>query len=102
MTSSESAVLPTRNQFQQEAENSNLVEEVTDGQSTGASNVAYLPYTLLTYFLSPPDVPSVRTIADMPDPDGIYSSTLGATDVSKSFIDTPNIRDGNGVLNPAQ
>jgi hypothetical protein len=34
----------------------------------------------------------------MPDPDGIYSSTLGIADVSKSFIDVPNIHDGNGTL----
>ena len=34
----------------------------------------------------------------MPDPDGIYSSTLGVADISKSFIDMPNVRDGNGKL----
>jgi hypothetical protein len=32
----------------------------------------------------------------MPDPEGIYSSTLGATDVSNSSIEPPNVRDGNG------
>ena len=41
---------------------------------------------------------AIRNIADMPDPDGIYSSTLGVADVSKSFIDVPNVRDGNGTL----
>ena len=39
-----------------------------------------------------------RTIASMPDPEGIYSSTLGAADVSNSTIEPPNVRDGNGRL----
>jgi hypothetical protein len=34
----------------------------------------------------------------MPDPDGIYSSTLGTANVSRCFIAMPNIRDGNGAL----
>jgi len=34
----------------------------------------------------------------MPDPEGIYSAALGLADVSKSSMDVPNIRDGNGTL----
>ena len=42
--------------------------------------------------------PQVRTIANMPDPEGIYSAALGAAEVSKSSIDIPNVCDGNGAL----
>ena len=45
-----------------------------------------------------PEVASVRTIADMPDPEGLYSSTLGLADFSKSSINVPNVRDGNGAI----
>ena len=34
----------------------------------------------------------------MPDPEGVYSSALGLADFSKSFIECPNVRDGNGTL----
>ena len=34
----------------------------------------------------------------MPDPEGIYSSILGATDISNSGIKPPNVRDGSGRL----
>jgi hypothetical protein len=44
------------------------------------------------------DARHVRTIADMPDPEGVYSSALGLADFSKSFIECPNVRDGNGTL----
>ena len=40
----------------------------------------------------------VRTIADLPDPEGIYSVALGAADISNSSINVPNMRDGNGAL----
>jgi len=42
--------------------------------------------------------PQVRTIADLPDPEGIYSAALGAADVSNSSINVPNVRDSNGAL----
>ena len=34
----------------------------------------------------------------MPDPEGIYSSALGATDISNSGIEPPNVLDGSGGL----
>jgi len=69
---SESSTLLSPTAMQQlQADNSNLVEEVVDG---------------------------IRNIGHMPDPDSIYSSTLGVADISKSFIDVPNVRDGNGKL----
>jgi hypothetical protein len=34
----------------------------------------------------------------MPDPNGVYSSTLGHADLSKSWVEVPNVRDGNGTL----
>lgn len=70
-------MLPSPALMQLEAQNSNLVEEV-DGQGN--------------------DERSVHNISDMPDHDGIYSSTLGTANVSKCFIAMPNIRDGNGAL----
>jgi hypothetical protein len=42
--------------------------------------------------------PQVRTIADMPDLEGIYSAALGAADVSNSSINVLNVRDGNSAL----
>ena len=40
------------------------------------------------------------TIRSMPDPDDIYSSTLGAADVSNSTVHVPNVRDGDGNIIP--
>jgi hypothetical protein len=40
----------------------------------------------------------IRTIRDMPDPGNVYKSTLGHADLSKSWLDIPNVRDGNGAL----
>lgn len=37
-------------------------------------------------------------IRNFPDPERLYSSILGAADVSNSVIHIPNIRDGNGNL----
>lgn len=37
-------------------------------------------------------------IRDFPDPEELYSSILGAADVSNSVVHIPNIRDGNGNL----
>jgi hypothetical protein len=34
----------------------------------------------------------------MPDPEGIYSAALGVADISKSYIDVPNVHDGNRTL----
>jgi hypothetical protein len=39
-----------------------------------------------------------RTIRNMPDPEGVYRTTLGHADLSKSWVDMPNVRDGNGAL----
>jgi hypothetical protein len=38
---------------------------------------------------------NIRSIAD---PDDIYSTTLGAADVSHSHVHTPDVRDRNGDL----
>lgn len=38
------------------------------------------------------------SITDLPDPDGVYSSVVGKADFSKTYLEAPNIRDGNGVL----
>jgi hypothetical protein len=40
---------------------------------------------------------STMTVADMPDPEGIYSSLLGAH-ANTCLLDIPNVRDGNGKL----
>jgi hypothetical protein len=40
----------------------------------------------------------IRTIHDMPDPEGVYKTALGHADLSKSWLDIPNVRDGNGAL----
>jgi hypothetical protein len=37
-------------------------------------------------------------IRDFPDPEDIYSSTLGAADTSQSFVQVPNVRDGDGNI----
>jgi hypothetical protein len=37
-------------------------------------------------------------ITDLPDPEGLYSSVVGSADFSRTYVDVPNIRDGNGVL----
>lgn len=37
-------------------------------------------------------------IASMPDPEDVFSTTLGAADTSRSYIRVPNIRDGNGDI----
>ena len=37
-------------------------------------------------------------IRNFPDPEDIYSTTLGAADTSKSFVNIPNVRDGDGNL----
>jgi hypothetical protein len=34
----------------------------------------------------------------MPDPNGVYSATLRHANLSKSWVDIPNVRDGNGTL----
>ena len=34
----------------------------------------------------------------MPDPNSIYSTMLGHADLSKSWVDILNVRDGNGTL----
>jgi hypothetical protein len=39
-----------------------------------------------------------RTILDMPDPQGVYRTALGHADLSKSWLDIPNVQDGNGAL----
>jgi hypothetical protein len=39
-------------------------------------------------------------VASMPDPDEIYSITLGAADTSNSFVHIPNVRDGDGNIIP--
>ena len=38
------------------------------------------------------------TVADMPDPEGIYSSLLGSTNTNTCYVNVPNVRDGNGAL----
>lgn len=39
----------------------------------------------------------------MPDPEDIYSTTLGAADVSTSTVHIPNVCDGDGrVITPDQ
>lgn len=38
------------------------------------------------------------TIRSMPDPEDIYSSTLGAADVSNSSVHVPHIRTGDGDI----
>ena len=37
-------------------------------------------------------------IRSMPDPLDIYSSTLGASDTSQSFVHIPNVKDGDGNI----
>jgi hypothetical protein len=37
-------------------------------------------------------------IASMPDPEDVFSTTLGAADTSHSYIHVPNVRDGNGDI----
>ena len=45
---------------------------------------------------------STMTVADMPDPKGIYSSLLGAH-TNKCLLDIPNVRDGNSkLINPME
>ena len=34
----------------------------------------------------------------MPDPEDIYSSALGASDTSQSFVHIPNVQDGDGNI----
>ena len=95
----ESTMLPSLAQMQLEAQNSNLVEEV-DGQDHSTCH-GLIPTWIDILIASAPsdlDEPSVHNISDMPDPDSIYSSTLGDTNISKSFINMPNICDGNGAL----
>lgn len=42
-------------------------------------------------------------IRTMPDPEDIYSTTLGAADVSTSSVHVPNIRDRDGkIITPDQ
>ena len=48
--------------------------------------------------LSPTANRKIHTIRDMPDPQGIYKTTLGHADLSKSWLDIPNVRDSNGAL----
>jgi hypothetical protein len=57
-----------------------------------------LPHIMGPIVLFSETQPQVRTIVNMPDPEGIYSAALGAADVSKSSIDIPNVHDGNGAL----
>jgi hypothetical protein len=39
----------------------------------------------------------------MPDPEDIYSTILGVTDISNSSVCIPNIRNGNGdIISPAE
>ena len=38
------------------------------------------------------------TVADMPDPEGIYSSLLGSTNTNTCYVNVPNVWDGNGAL----
>jgi hypothetical protein len=40
------------------------------------------------------------SIRSMPDPEDIYSSTLGSIDTSNSTVEIPNIRNGDGNLIP--
>jgi hypothetical protein len=44
------------------------------------------------------DAGVIHNIPGMPDPDSIYLSTLGVANVSKLFINVPNVCDGNGEL----
>ena len=45
---------------------------------------------------------SAMTVANMPDPEGIYSSLLSAH-TNKCLLDIPNVRDGNGkLINPME
>lgn len=37
-------------------------------------------------------------IRSFPDPEEIYSTTLGAADTSKSYVYIPNVRNGDGNL----
>ena len=69
--------LPHPTEMRQRLANSNLVEDVIGGTT---------------------DVKC--SIRSMPDPEDIYSSILGAADVSNSFIHVPNIHDGDGNLIP--
>jgi hypothetical protein len=38
------------------------------------------------------------TILDMPDPQGVYRTALSHADLSKLWLDIPNVWDGNGTL----
>ena len=40
----------------------------------------------------------MATVADMPDPDGIYASLLGSANMNKCHLDISNVRDGNRTL----
>ena len=37
-------------------------------------------------------------VRSMPDPEDVYSCTLGASDTSQSTVHIPNIRDGDGNI----
>lgn len=42
-------------------------------------------------------------VRSMPDPEDIYSTTLGASDTSQSFVHIPDIRNGDGeTIQPQQ
>lgn len=44
------------------------------------------------------DAMPALTLADLPDPDGIFSSITGIDNMKRCVVDIPNIRDGNGTL----
>jgi hypothetical protein len=89
--------LPSPKKMQLAADNSNLVEEVeTSGDEHGKSFSKIFHKVSSTYI--PTGKRKICTIADMPDPNGVYSSTLGHADLSKSWVEVPNVRDGNGTL----
>lgn len=72
----ESITLPRPTEMQQRG-NSNLVEDV--GEETN---------------------PRI-SILSFPDPENVYDTTLGAADVSNSYVYIPNIRNGEGdVITP--
>lgn len=37
-------------------------------------------------------------ITDMPDPDGMYLSVIRKADFSKTYVEAPNIHNGDSVL----
>jgi hypothetical protein len=37
-------------------------------------------------------------VTDMPDPEDIFSITLGAADTSNSFVRNPNVRNNDGSI----